>query len=380
MPTTGAESPPRLTYTLVPDHLAATAKNTELTLKAENRTGRTVTVYRITLRIPQGSGEKELTGQKAGDIGINVPADWEPYRLDTTRQLEIGIKASDDEGIDVPHKASVSFTLTRLAANGAEGQVTVTACEKPSVSGTPRTRPMSLSKTSPEFVFRDFRPDPYMVDADHPSTNLVWTTQRPAQTDAVYWLTHSTPTGESPRVNVSNVTSYALSPLHDTICLLKAELTPKKGPAVTASLTSTVLVANSAVQAARLTADRAVRLLNRPLANGGPVTGYTPSDWRAKPISPAERITTDTDGLLLATARSQDSGKAVTLTLDLHKGPTSLCTMTTQAGLTEQTLSLPVPADHAVAVTTSVSATDPDNKWYLVTLDWRPFGGGRLTR
>ncbi|MEU3352432.1 hypothetical protein [Streptomyces sp. NPDC037389] len=372
---------PLLTYSLGPDHLDAAARNAELMLIATNKTGKDVTVTRLTLRVPRGRGENDLTIQTKEGVGVNTPDGWDTYAQDLINptRIELGAEYSGSDGKVVPHNGTVTFTLTGITVNGRPGVVPLTACEY-ARDDTLRTKPLALSKTTPGFVFRDFRPDPYMIDANHRSTSLTWKTQKPPKTAVVYWLTCTTDSGPSRPINVSNRTSHPLAPITNTLCLLTAELTPATGPKTTATLNTQVLVARPTVSTHKLSVDRTVSLLNRPLAEGGPVPGYTSSDWRKDPIeSPRATFTADTDGLLLATVRSRLSGKVATVRIELSKSGTSLATLNVRAGVTERTCCLPVPAKHTVTLTTTLS-DNPDEKWYLLALDWRPFGVGRLTQ
>ncbi|MFH9425009.1 hypothetical protein [Streptomyces sp. NPDC017529] len=368
-----------LKYTLKPDHLPATDTNAELELVAENLTGAPVRLSRVSLRLPRGKGAADVTEQKADGLGLRVPDDWEAYRQDLTGpdRTEVGSKDPEDVGIEVKNNGGVSFTITGLVLNGAQGQASVTACER-TPAGTTRTKTLTLNKNPAGFVFRDFRPDPYMIDADHRSTSLTWKTTKPANTTVKYTLTHSTGHGPSKPIDVSGRTSYPLAPAHDTLCVLKAELTPKTGPKSTASLYTTVLVAHPAVTAGKLSAERTVNLLNRPLAQAGYLPGFTPHDWRKNLIS-ADRPTTltaTTDSFLLVRVRTSLADKTVTATLATTKNDTTVHTATVHTGLAEQTYCLPLPAHHQLTITTSAPEIG-DNEWYLLALDWRPLGAGR---
>ncbi|WP_171165824.1 hypothetical protein [Streptomyces sp. I05A-00742] len=358
-----------LSYTLTPGHLGATEQDAVLTLTATNRTGTDVSCSRITLLVPQGKGAEQLTTQHSDDITLAVEPDWQPCHGDLTHpdRLELGMEYAG--GTVIPDNGEAAFRLSGLTVNGDIGTVTLTVREEG--DETTRTTLLPLDKNPPGFVFRDFRPDPYMVDPDHPEAILTWTAQEPPATTVTYLLDYG-----AARPKEVTDTSFLFRPFKDTVCVLTATLRPEKGPTTRAALSTLVLLARPAVDAVKLTASGSVRLLNRPRTGGGPLAGHTTLDWRAHLIH-GNPYTADTDGLLLATALTQGGSPTLTVRLTLTAGGTDH-PLTMTAGHHPETLTLPVPAHSTVTITTFAGAEPPTDPWYLLVLDWRPLGRGHL--
>ncbi|MGW1997247.1 hypothetical protein [Embleya sp. NPDC001921] len=369
-----------LDYTIDPDHLDAEARDTGFTVTARNNTGGPVACTDILLRVPRGRGAGQLTTQDDQGVDLSVTDGWSSDAQAGTDHLDLSMSADDPDAV-LPANGELGLTVGGLTVNGVTGTVLIEVRE--TVDDRPRTASLTLNKNPAGFVFRDFRPDPYMVDPDHQHTGLTWTAQAPAGVDATYTLTHSTEHGTPVSHDVTHCGGrWTLTPVADTACVLSALLTPQDTtiPTTTAALSTFVLVAGPAINAGRLSADGTVRLLGRQ-HTGGPVAGYTSHDWRSAGID-GDTFTAHTDGLLLATARSRFANTRLTFDLALRAqaGTDPVYALTLSAGVGARTTTLPVPAGHVVTVATGVPDPHPDLPWYVIVLDWQPWGGGRLVR
>ncbi|MFI1577589.1 hypothetical protein [Embleya sp. NPDC020630] len=367
-------STPQLTYSPTPRFLSAVTQGGKLSLAGRNRTGGSVTCSTVTFSFPQGNAATDLTAQDAEALGLGASPGWDKDVQNVGNSIEVTLSAPG--GLVMANGDTVELHFDNLDTNGATGTVDVIVTEETEGHSTATTT-VQVEKNPAGFVLADFRPDPYIVDPEHTTTDLTWRTTVPQGTTATYSLRC---TGYAQPWDVTGKTTQHIAPPGDATCVLTATLQPGSGPQTRADLGTFVMVAGAAVAARTLAADTTVALLGRTDPDNAGIPGYTPVDARTATVA-GDRFVAHTDGLLIANVGTLDAGREVHLHLALAVAPPGdeeLYRMTTVADTRRQTAVLPVPAGSAVTVATSSPGGSVADPWYMVVLDWRPFGGGRL--
>ncbi|MFJ4184239.1 hypothetical protein [Kitasatospora sp. NPDC089509] len=363
-----------LTYVLDPRFLSAATQGGTVTLIGRNCTGGDVTCNAVTLSLPCGTAPTDLTAQDAQALSLATGDGWDVDPKKVGKNLELTVSAAGGKVLE--NGDTVELRIANLDINGIAKPVQLTVMEEVKGLHT-ATRTLDFDKTPAGFVLTDFRPDPYIIDPEHTTTDLTWRTTLPAGTTASYALRC---TGYAHPWDVTGRTTQRVAPPSDATCVLTATVKPVSGATTRADLSTFLLVAGPAVAARTLTADTTVKLLGRTDPGNTGIPGYTSIDVRQALVT-GDTFVAHTDGLLLADVRSIPAGREVHLHLALADAPghEPLYRMTTVADTRRRTATLPVPAGSAVTISTTSPGSPADEPWYVVALDWRPFGGGRLT-